>query len=104
MRCATARSRASDMSVLHFRSFAFRSSALPHAPNAPALGGVHMHRYSPKLSAGGTERRPQARHSSFGKEYNEVREMIERRAKLRKELARATKQSVDEDPIASRAA
>jgi hypothetical protein len=40
----------------------------------------------------------------FGEEYNEVREMIERRANLRKELARAKNQSVDEDPNASRAA
>ena len=40
----------------------------------------------------------------FGEEYNKVRGMIKRRANLCKELARATKQSVDGDPNASRAA
>ena len=40
----------------------------------------------------------------FKKEYNDVRGMIERRANLRKELARAKNQSVNEDPNATRAA
>ena len=40
----------------------------------------------------------------FKKEFNDVRGMIERRANLRKELARAKNQSVNEDPNATRAA